>query len=108
MQDFLTDLPTVWDETRFMSGYPGESAVLARRSGDTWFIAGINGKDEPQTLTVDFSRIMESGCKTMTMFQDSGNAGNPWDIQKYDNVCSLSESQMFYCQPRGGFVMVIR
>ena len=108
VQDFLSNLPTVWDETRFISGYPGESAVLARRSGDTWFIAGINGKDEPQTLTVNFGRIIEPGCKATVMFQDSGNAEEPWDIQKHDNVCSLSESQMFYCQPRGGFVMVIR
>ena len=108
VQNFLSNLPTVWDETRFMSGYPGESAVLARRSGDTWFIAGINGKDEPQTLTVDYSKIIGSGCKATAIFQDSGNADEPWDIQKYDNVCSLSESQMFYCQPRGGFVMVIR
>lgn len=108
VQDFFTDLPTVWDETRFISGYPGEAAVLARRSGDTWFVAGINGKDEPQTLTVDFSRIIGSGCKSITMFQDSGDTGKPWDIQKYDNACSLSESMMLYCQPRGGFVMVIK
>lgn len=108
VQDFLTDLPTVWDETRFISGYPGESAVLARRSGDTWFIAGINGKDEPQALTVDYSRILGSGCKAITMFQDSGNTEEPWDIQRHDNVCSISDTEMFYCQPRGGFVMVVK
>ena len=107
VQDFLTNLPTVWDETRFMSGYPGESAVIARRSGDTWFIAGINGKDDPQALTVDYSRILGSGCKAITLFQDSGNNEEPWDIQRHDNVCSISDTEMFYCQPRGGFVMVV-
>jgi hypothetical protein len=45
VQDFLSRLPAVWDETRFVSGYPGESVVLARRSGSTWYIAGINGTD---------------------------------------------------------------
>ena len=108
VQDFLSNLPSVWDETKFISGYPGEAAVLARRSGDTWYIAGINGKDEPQTLTVDFNRITVSGCKTVTTFQDSGNAEDPWDIQKEENVCSLSESLMFYCQPRGGFVLMLQ
>ena len=52
VQDFLSHLPAVWDETRFVSGYPGESVVLARRSGDTWYIAGINGTDEQKELTL--------------------------------------------------------
>lgn len=107
VQDFLSDLPTVWDETKFMAGYPGESAVLARRSGDTWYIAGINGKDESQTLTVDFSRITGTGCKSTTIFQDSGITDEPWEILTDGNTCSLSEPLSFYCQPRGGFVIVL-
>ena len=50
VQDFLSHLPSIWDETRFVSGYPGESAVIARRSGSTWYIAGINGTDEEKEL----------------------------------------------------------
>lgn len=71
VQDFLSNLPTVWDETRFIAGYPGESAVLARRNGDT------------------------------------GDAAQPWDIYT-EGAASLSESLMFNCQPRGGFVMVLK
>ena len=41
VQDFLGRLPAAWDETRYVSGYPGQSAVLARRSGSRWFVAGI-------------------------------------------------------------------
>lgn len=47
MPDFvkqaMKDIPVVWDETRFIEGFPGEYIVLARRTGTTWFIAGING-----------------------------------------------------------------
>ena len=107
VQDFLTDLPTVWDETRYISGYPGESCVLARRSGDAWFIAGINGKDEPQSLTADLKGIIENG-KGVTTFQDTGDPDQPWDIMTGGSSNSLPESQIFNCQPRGGFVMVIR
>ena len=39
VQQFLGQLPTVWDETRFVCGYPGESVVLARRHGDIWYVA---------------------------------------------------------------------
>lgn len=108
VQNFLGSLPSVWDETRFISGYPGESAVLARRSGDTWYIAGINGKDEPQTLTTDLSGILDTDAgQTITTFQDTTDPDAPWQI---DTGCvnpSLSESLMFFCQPRGGFVIVI-
>lgn len=52
IKDFLSNLPSTWDETRLISGYPGESIVMARKKGDTWYVAGINGKDEPQDLVL--------------------------------------------------------
>ena len=107
VQDFFTNLPTVWDETRYISGYPGESAVLARRSGDAWYIAGINGKDTAQSLTADLKGIIESG-KTVTRFLDTGDKDQPWDIVTGESSNTLPESIMFNCQPRGGFVMVIK
>ena len=50
VQEFLSNLPTVWDETRLVSGYPGEYVVMARRSGTTWYVAGINGTDSVKTI----------------------------------------------------------
>jgi len=52
VQDYLTDLPTAWDETRFVAGAPGELAVLARRSGRTWYLSGINGPKTPRSIKV--------------------------------------------------------
>ncbi|MBO4800278.1 MAG: glycoside hydrolase family 97 catalytic domain-containing protein [Bacteroidaceae bacterium] len=101
VRDFLSQLPAAWDETRFISGYPGESAVLARRSGSTWYVAGINGRDEAQTLSVPLTFL--KGNSTATLFLDSGQKEQPWDI-KTANTLPTSIN----CQPRGGFVMVIR
>ncbi|WP_036909656.1 glycoside hydrolase family 97 protein [Prevotella sp. FD3004] len=98
VQDFFGQLPTVWDETRFVSGYPGESAVLARRSGNTWYVAGINGSDEPKTLNLDLSFI--SGSR-ISIFADSANKS--WDI----STAKVLPTEM-KCQPRGGFVLVVR
>ena len=50
--DFLRDMPTTWDETRFLDGYPTRYVVLARRHGNDWYVAGINGTQEPITLTL--------------------------------------------------------
>ena len=50
--DFLRQLPVTWDETRFIDGYPTRYVVLARRHGNRWYVAGLNGTDQPLTLTL--------------------------------------------------------
>ena len=100
VQDFLGRLPAAWDETRYVSGYPGQSSVLARRSGNRWFVAGINGTDEPQALKCDLSFI--GANRKATLFADSGNADTPWQI----STLSTPPSSVA-CQPRGGFVIVV-
>jgi len=53
--EIFRDAPARWDETRCLAGEPGKVAVFARRSGESWFIAGINGTDEPLPLDLDLS-----------------------------------------------------
>ncbi|MBR2017871.1 MAG: glycoside hydrolase family 97 catalytic domain-containing protein [Prevotella sp.] len=51
--DWLKQMPTKWDETRFIDGYPGKYIILARRSGDKWYVVGLNALKEPLKLTLD-------------------------------------------------------
>jgi hypothetical protein len=51
-KSFLRDVPVVWDEIRYVSGMPGQSAVIARRHGDTWYVGAINGQNEPVKVSV--------------------------------------------------------
>lgn len=48
--EYMKEVPTTWDETRFIDGYPGRYCVLARRHGDRWYIAGVNAGKEPLEL----------------------------------------------------------
>ncbi len=48
--DFLKKVPTTWDETRFIDGYPGQFVVLARRHGTDWYVVALNGTDKPITI----------------------------------------------------------
>ena len=50
--DFLKALPTTWEETRYIDGYPGKFVVLARRHNDQWYIAGLNAEKETKALTL--------------------------------------------------------
>ena len=99
VQHFLSDLPAAWDETRFLSGYPGESVVMARRSGSTWYVAGINGTDESKTLTLPCDFKIK-GKLQIESFQDA-------DVQawKLSQVGELPST--ITCLPRGGFVLKV-
>ena len=108
VRDFMSALPTTWDETRLLGGYPGEWVVMVRRSGSTWYVTGINGKDTAQTLSFDTS-ILPKG--RYTLFTDkSGYKGElpannpePWSIKKGKGKAPSRVT----CQPRGGFVYVV-
>ena len=58
--DFLKRLPTTWDETRYLDGYPGRYVVMARRHGDNWYVAGLNGTESPITLELNLSDLFTS------------------------------------------------
>lgn len=55
--DYLKDIPTNWDAVKFIDGYPGKFAILARKKDNTWFVAGINGENEAKEITIDLSFI---------------------------------------------------
>lgn len=64
----MKQVPTTWDETRFIDGYPGKYVVLARRHADKWYIAGINAQKEPLKLKLNLP-MCTKGDKVM-FYQD--------------------------------------
>ena len=65
--DFIRAVPTVWDETKFIDGYPGKFAILARRKGEHWYIAAVNGEKTTKELLVSLPMLAN---KTVTMLVD--------------------------------------
>ena len=51
--NYLKQVPTTWDETHLLSGYPGKSVAMARRHGDKWYIAAVNADDAPFDFTFE-------------------------------------------------------
>lgn len=64
--DYLADCPTTWDETKFIEGYPGQYVILARRSGNNWYIGGINAEDKAKTVSLDLSFLNKKKVKIIT------------------------------------------
>ena len=55
--EYMRSVPTKWDETRYVAGYPGQYAVIARKSGGKWYVAGINARKEPVSLELNLDFI---------------------------------------------------
>jgi len=103
VKDYLGYLPTAWDETRLISGFPGQQVVMARRKGNKWFIAGINGTNNNQTLT---SGIKKLGAKGKAIiFEDGDSKTEPWKITAIKKAEECPKN--ITCKPRGGFVIVV-
>ena len=103
--DFLRRLPTSWDETRFVDGYPGRYVVLARRHGDQWYVAALNGTDQPLKLTLALP-MFAAGSKLSVMTDATGKKSQPTGTA----VCkSVKTDKRGFAQlqllPRGGAVI---
>jgi len=66
-------VPTTWDETRFIAGYPGKYVALARRHGSQWFISAINAEEQPLKLTLDLNTIPGLDMSTLVMISGGNN-----------------------------------
>ncbi len=99
VQDFLGDVPAAWDETHFIDGYPGRFVVLARRSGDTWYIGGFNGQTEQRTVQVPLDFLDRSA--TGTLFADGSDLRS---VERRVVKASPSDSLTIELRGRGGVV----
>lgn len=67
VKELLRKLPDNWDDVRFLEGYPGKYAIIARRSGKRWYVAGINGDKDGKKVAIDLSSFKKSRA---TLFTD--------------------------------------
>ena len=98
VQQFLSSLPSAWDETRQLAGNQGESVVTARRSGKTWYVAGINGANEEKTFPLDLSFLGQKHGD-IVCFGDRGDGFFVFLMEDYPTEMK--------CRPQGGFVLVV-
>ena len=84
--DFLRQLPTTWQETRFIEGYPGKYVVMARKATNgQWYIAGLNAQKQPLNLTLNLSAF--SGLSKLYIDNQKGEPTlTPLKTDKKGNV----------------------
>ena len=98
---FLKQVPAAWEETRFLSGEPGKSAVVARRSGNVWYVGGINGQEAQQDTRVEMS-FLDQGSWQLTLIRDGESDRS---FATASRPVTPKDTIEVVMRPRGGFVM---
>ena len=98
---FLKTLPDYWDDVKFLEGYPGKYAVIARRSGNRWYIAGINGEKNEKKVSLDLTSFRKTKA---TLFTD-GAAGEL--LSKTILNAATQKKTDIMLKANSGFVMVL-
>jgi hypothetical protein len=102
VRDFIKGVPSVWDDTKFLDGFPGKFVVLARQGDGRWYVAGINGETTARTLTLNLKELRVPASGTLIADGDGGN------LPFRRETVHLLRNQQFEITlpPHGGFVMV--
>jgi len=95
---FMKEVPTLWDETVFIDGYPGKYAVVARRHADHWYAAGVNAEKQSKKLKM---KLPMFAGKTIKLINDDAK-GNSSEKEVKVNVKGDFTIEI---QPQGGFVL---
>jgi hypothetical protein len=96
--DFMKQVPTTWDETVFVDGYPGKYVAIARRQGNKWYVGGANAGKE--VLKLNLKLPMLSG-KKLSLYNDDANKA----VYTKEVTIGASGEYEVELQPNGGFVL---
>ena len=100
----LKYMPTAWEETRFLMGWPGQEVILARRAKGLWYIAGINGENKHKTRRLNI-RDLINGMYEVEYTKDGEQPGTL--ITKYSRIHGITPLEI-ELPPYGGFVIKMR
>lgn len=101
---FIAEIPTVWDETIALDGKVGEYTVIARRSGDRWFVGGITNWDERE-IEIDLSELCLKTNKGIE-FKDGINANKIAEDYNKNNISIENNVYKAKMSKGGGFVII--
>jgi hypothetical protein len=102
VRNFLKGVPSVWDDVKFLDGYPGKFAVIARQGDGRWYVAGINAETTPKNLQLALDKLPVRGAGKLIT---DGGGGN-MSFREATVQLSPDRKLDITVQPRGGFVIV--
>ncbi len=105
--EFLKIVPTVWDDIKFIGGYPGEYVTIAKRSGDSWFLGAMNN-EAGKTVELSTSFLAPGNYEITTWSDTKKSDKEPKDIKSEVKTIRGGDPLKIILAPNGGFVAVLR
>ena len=96
--DFMKEIPTLWDETVFIDGYPGKYAVVARRHQNQWYVAGVNAEKQSRKLKIKLPMFAGKAVKLIN--DDAKGSSSEKEIK-----VNVKGDFSIEIQSQGGFVL---
>ncbi|MBN2699395.1 MAG: glycoside hydrolase family 97 catalytic domain-containing protein [Bacteroidales bacterium] len=100
VKEFMKNVPSTWDETKFVDGIPGSFVVLARRSGENWYIAGINGEKNAREVRFRPGFLVSEAQAELITDGENSRSFNNWNV-----VLHPDEEMILQMAPHGGVVI---
>ena len=106
--DFITQVPTTWDETVPLAAKAGEYAIVAKRKGDKWFIGGMTNSEKEREFDIKLDFLQKGKTFKMLSFEDGINANRQaMDYRKKESTVNPAESIKIKMARSGGFAATI-
>jgi len=102
VQEFLRHVPSIWDDVRFIDGFPGKYAVIARQGNGHWYVAGVNAEKTDKVVKLSTADLPIAGHGTLITDGDGGNLS----FRKLQFDLSPDKAVEIPVKGRGGFVIV--
>lgn len=103
-KEFLKNIPAVWDETVLLDGEPGKFCIMARRTGNAWYIGGINGSLEAKDWQIDLSRLEKLGTRSDIITDGEIRT----EFSSASKEIKAGEKMNVKVLPAGGFVAIVK
>jgi alpha-glucosidase len=104
VREFMKSVPVVWDDVKFIDGFPGQFVVIARRAGKTWYVAGINADRQPRKVKIDLKAlgVTKQGALITDGIDFLGFKSETFPLEKGATADDIT------MRPRGGFVLTLQ
>jgi len=104
---FFDALPTVWDDTKVIEGYPGKFATIARKSGDDWFVGVLNG-EESRTFVVPLAFLDQGAKYKATIYSDDASVATITKVKIEEQEVSDKDILKFDVKKSNGLAIHVR
>ncbi|TNJ41495.1 glycoside hydrolase family 97 N-terminal domain-containing protein [Tamlana fucoidanivorans] len=104
---FYDALPTVWDDTKILGGYPSEYGIVARQSGNDWFVGALTGtKGRKFEIALDF--LEEGKSYEATIYSDDLNSDSITKVKIDKKIVKSTDTIRYNVLKQNGLALHIR